>query len=70
MASDNSIRQGQHTLVDMSLNWTSVDKHYDVNLFVRNLTNQYTYAAALVSSNFAVVPGAPRTFGVTLGYHY
>lgn len=70
MASDNSIRQGQHTLVDMSLNWTSTDKHYDVNLFVRNLTNQYTYAAALVSSNFAVVPGAPRTFGATLGYHY
>ncbi|WP_174285036.1 TonB-dependent receptor [Sphingomonas bacterium] len=70
MTVDGSIRQGRHDLVDLSLNWTAPDKRYDVNLFVRNLTDQYTYAAAVVSSNFAVVPGAPRTFGGSLGFHF
>ncbi len=69
MTVDSSIRQGRHDLVDLSLNWTAPNKRYDVNLFVRNLTSQYTYAAAVVSSNFAVVPGPPRTFGGSVGIH-
>ncbi|MGY2737036.1 TonB-dependent receptor [Sphingomonas sp. UYP23] len=70
MTVDSSIRQGRHNIVDLSLNWTAPSKRYDVNLFVRNLTNQYTYAAAVVSSNFAVVPGPPRIFGGSFGFHF
>lgn len=69
MVADGSMWQNSHHLIDMSLNWTSPSKRYDVNLFVRNLTKQYTYAVATESSNFTVVPGAPRTFGATLGVH-
>ena len=70
MTADNSIRQGRHHIVDASLNWTAPNKRYDVSLFVRNLTGAYTYAAAIVSTNFSVVPGPPRTFGGTLGVHF
>jgi|GEM_PF-1736998 len=70
LVADNSMRQGRHHILDASLNWTSVNKIFDVNLFVRNLTNEYTYAAAIESANFTVIPGAPRTFGFTVGYHY
>lgn len=70
MNADNSVRQNRHHLIDLSLNWASQDRRYDVNLFVRNLTKQYVYAAAGISNQFAVVPGAPRTFGGSVGFHY
>ena len=69
MVADGSMWQNAHHVVDTSLNWTDPSKRYDVNLFVRNLTKQYVYAVATESSNFTIVPGAPRTFGVTFGVH-
>ena len=70
LVADGSVRQGQHHLIDASLTWTAPDRRFDVQLFVRNLTNQYTYTAGLVTSIFHVSPGAPRTYGITLGAHY
>lgn len=70
LVADNSIRQNRHHVVDASLNWTAPNKRYDVNLFVRNLTNQYVYAVGQTNTNFTVVPLAPRTFGASVGFHY
>ena len=70
MVIDNSIRQARHHVFDASLNWTSPDKRFDANLFVRNLTQQYVYAVAQIGTNFTVVPAAPRTFGGTFGVHF
>ena len=70
MVFDNSVRQNRHHVLDASLNWLSPNKHYEVNLFVRNLTKQYVYAVGQVSTNFVIVPGAPRTFGGSLGVHF
>ena len=67
---DSSVRQNRHHVLDASLNWLSPAKRYEVNLFVRNLTKQYVYAVGQVSTNFTIVPGAPRTFGGTLGVHF
>ena len=67
---DSSVRQNRHHVLDASLNWMSPAKRYEVNLFVRNLTKQYVYAVGQVSTNFTIVPGAPRTFGGTLGVHF
>ena len=64
------IYQSPHHIIDLSLSWVSVDKHYDVNLFVRNLTKQYTFGSSIVSTSYSVTPGAPRTFGATVGFHY
>ncbi|WP_174296931.1 TonB-dependent receptor [Sphingomonas bacterium] len=60
---------GAHNLVDASLGWTAADKRYDVQLWVRNLTDQYIYAVGQVATSFAFAPGAPRTFGATVGVH-
>jgi iron complex outermembrane receptor protein len=70
LVADNSIRQTRHHVLDASLNWTSTDKHYDVNLFVRNLTKQYVWVVGQTSANFTVVPGAPQTFGGSFSVHF
>ena len=70
LVADRSILQTRHHVLDASLNWTSPDKHYDLNLFVRNLTKQYYYVVGQASSSLTVVPGAPQTYGATLGFHF
>ena len=67
---DDSISERAKNLIDASLMATAPDKRYNVQVYVRNLTNQYTFTNGLTSNSFEVVPGAPRTFGVTFGYHY
>ena len=67
---DNAIHAGAYNLVDAALLWTAPNKHYDVQLYVRNLLNQYTIINALESTSYEVTPGAPRIFGVTFGVHY
>tara|TARA_R110000782_G_scaffold268047_1_gene364004 strand:- start:8902 stop:11229 length:2328 start_codon:yes stop_codon:yes gene_type:complete len=68
---DGSIIAPTADLVDSSITWTSPDKHFDVRLYARNLTNEYTYVSSAVSPNsFAYIPGAPRQYGITVGFHY
>ena len=67
---DNSISDPAHNLVDASVLGTAPDKHYDLQLYVRNLTNEYTFVGGQASNSFEVVPGPPRTYGFTFGYHY
>ena len=59
-----------HQLVDASIGWTAPNKRYDVQFWVKNLTNQYVYAIGQVAASFVFAPGAPRTFGATLGAHF
>ena len=66
LAADGSIQQPPHNIVNASLSWTAARSDFDVQLFVRNLTNEYVYA----NGGTTIVPGAPRTFGVTVGYHF
>jgi iron complex outermembrane recepter protein len=70
LAPDNSISEPAKNLVDASVKATAPNKHYDLQLYVRNLTNQYTYVGGLASNSFSVIPGPPRTYGLTFGYHY
>ncbi|WP_293882050.1 TonB-dependent receptor [Sphingomonas sp.] len=70
LSGDNYMIQQSHHLVDASIGWVAPAGHFDAQLFVRNLTNQYVYATGLVSNSFQVTPGAPRTYGATIGYHF
>ena len=68
---DNAIHAGAYNLVDAALLWTAPNKHYDVQLYVRNLLEPvYTIINALESNSYEVTPGAPRIIGVTFGVHY
>jgi iron complex outermembrane receptor protein len=70
MVGDHAIYQNAHHIVDASARWTSPSKHFDVQVWGRNLGKAYYYAVSQEAASFAIVPGAPRTFGVTVGYHY
>ncbi len=67
---DNVIHAGAYNLVDSAVIWTAPNKHYDVQVYVRNLLNQYTFINAMETSADEVTPGAPRIFGVTFGAHF
>lgn len=58
------------TLVDASIGWTAPTRRFDVQFWVKNLTDAYYYTGTQASTNYASLPGAPRTFGATLGFHY
>jgi iron complex outermembrane receptor protein len=70
LAPDNSIRQNGHHVLDASLTWTSPNKAYDVQIFGKNLNGAYYFQNGIASNNYEVLPGPPRTYGVTIGFHY
>ncbi len=70
LSGDNYTRQNRHEIIDASIAWLSPNGHIDAQVFARNLTDRYVYATSIVAANFLVVPGAPRTYGIQLGYHY
>ena len=65
-AANGSIQELPHNNVSASLTWTAAKRDFDVQFFVRNLTDEYIFA----NGGTAIVPAAPRTYGVTVGYHY
>ncbi len=68
---DNRLTQPSYHVVNGSIEWASSDRRYGVQVFVRNLTGSYYYTgAAVVAGNDVYSPGAPRTFGVVLKFHY
>jgi iron complex outermembrane receptor protein len=71
LPADASIFQQSHNLVGASVGWTSPSKRFDALLWGRNLTDEYMYTVgqAAVANNYLVVPMAPRTWGLTVGYH-
>ena len=70
MTPGGEIRQPKHHIVDASLLWTSPDRSYDIKLWGRNLLDEYVYGTAQAGRDFIVSPGAPRTYGVSVGVHF
>ena len=68
---DNVVRQPDYTTLASTLSWMSTDKHLEVRIWGKNLTDAYygIYAgqSPLKSS---VVPAMPRTYGGTLAVHF
>lgn len=71
LTADGSVMAPRAHVVDANLNWVSPNKKIDANLFIKNLTGEYRYVLGVVSAtSFAIIPGAPRTYGLTVGFHY
>jgi iron complex outermembrane receptor protein len=66
----NRLSQDPYHLISASLTWTSNDKRFDVQAYVRNLTKEYYFANGIESGTDVYVPGAPRTYGVNAGFHF
>jgi iron complex outermembrane receptor protein len=64
---NNRLSQPEYNLLNGSLSWDSTDRHFGVQLWMRNITDQRYYAFAQTSETDAQVSfAAPRTFGFTL----
>ncbi len=69
---DNRLRQAAYHQVSATLTWTPPRKHFDIQLFVKNLNNPYYLAGVVEASAGSAdeyTPGEPRTFGARLGFH-
>jgi iron complex outermembrane receptor protein len=70
-APDGRVQQPHYTLVDSSLTWRLPNDHLYVRGWGRNLTNAF-YRTQIGSTNSGDngTTGAPRTYGITLGWEY
>lgn len=66
----NRLSQAPYHLVNASVTLTTLKRNLDLQLFVRNLTRTRYFVLASESTDDVYTPGAPRTYGLTLGYHY
>ena len=66
----NRLSQHPYHLVSASLTWTSVNRKFDVQAYVRNLTKAYYFTNTTESTTDVYTPGAPRTYGVNAGWHF
>jgi len=69
---DNRLSQSAYNLVNGQLYWKSVGERFDVRLWTKNLFNQQYYVQKISGSGSpdAGAPGAPRTFGLSLGVKF
>ena len=67
---DNRLSQDPYHLVSASLTWTSLDRRFDIQAFVRNLTKSFYFANIQQSGTDVAVVGAPRTYGINAGFHF
>jgi len=60
-----------YTLLNVRAGMRSVDNHWMVELWSKNVTNRYYWNNAVVDSDdVSRFAGMPRTFGITVGYKY
>ena len=69
---DGSLKNEAYHLVNASATWASPSGHFDIQFYAKNLGDKYYFTGASggVVGNDIMYPGAPRTVGMTLGYHY
>lgn len=60
------------TLLSVTERWSSNDERTSITAWVKNLTNRYYDVAVTLQEHVGLVglPGAPRTYGVTLGRRF
>lgn len=59
-------------MVNVSVTWTSLSSHFDIQLYATNLGNKYYFTGATggIVGDDIMYPCVPLTVGLTLGYHY
>ena len=70
---NNEFRQPAYVLTNISSTWTSLSDKYSVRLWCDNVADKfYVVQWTVVPSGFigGVSPGAPRTYGVTVGMKF
>jgi iron complex outermembrane receptor protein len=70
-SADNVATQPAYDLINASISWTDTAKHLSARIWGKNLGNTY-YSTSLIEASQGVIRGngAPRTYGLTLGYKF
>lgn len=60
------------TLISITQRWTANNEHLTVTAWAKNLTNEQYDVSATIQEHTGVLgnPGAPRTYGITVGYRF
>jgi len=67
-AADNRLKQDVYALLNGSIRWQHPDEHFNIRLWVRNLTDKHYLAQGVSSGNGdIIVQATPRTYGITVG---
>ena len=69
---DNVLQQPDYSDLNVSVRWKSADRHYTVQHFANNLTNATigVFGSTEAFGSHQEIYGAPRLYGVTVGYHF
>ncbi|WP_313807886.1 TonB-dependent receptor [Sphingobium sp.] len=69
---DNRLRIQDYILLNASIGWKAQDERYSIQLWGKNLTDEYYYSQLSAQANVGDLgsPAAPRTYGVTVGVKF
>jgi iron complex outermembrane receptor protein len=69
---DNRVKQPSYDLINAQISYELPDSGWKITGFVRNLANKFYYAQVSTSGGIGdqYSAGAPRTYGITLGFKY
>ena len=68
---DNRLEQDAYHLVNASVTWTPDDSGFSLQLFARNLFDEFYFSSASeTAGNDVQLPAAPRTYGIKARYHF
>jgi len=69
---DNRVKQPSYDLINAQVSYELPNSGWRITGFVRNLTNKFYYAqvstSGVIGDQYSA--GAPRTYGLTLGFKY
>ena len=69
---DDRLASDAYTLVDANVLFTSANERFTVNLWGKNLTDEFVWAGSFSVSTSRTIGGTimpPRSYGLTLGYN-
>jgi iron complex outermembrane receptor protein len=67
----NQLKQPSYRLLTASLGWKQANGPWDVSIWGNNLLNDFYYSFATLSTfGTQVSPAEPRTYGVTVRFHF
>jgi iron complex outermembrane receptor protein len=70
---DDRLSSEAYTIVDANILFTSPDERYTINLWGKNLTDEFVWAGSYVVASTRTIGGTllpPRTYGVTMGVKF
>ncbi len=68
---DNRYRESSYNLLNALVSFSGPDDRWRVSAFMRNITNERYYSVASFGTfGDQAAPGAPRTYGVSLGFRF